>query len=135
VADLSFLHSGDARKLLADVEAARTKAMGLIDSHVGGPFSWALDAFRGRLGYWLHVSIVQAWNEEERRTPYATFAKGWLADDRNVLLAVLATERQNNVDACALLGMWLKANDAATHALVAADTRKVLRDLEEPHHG
>jgi hypothetical protein len=134
VRSLACIHSGDARKLLDEVAAARERALALIATHKGGPFSWPLDSFGGRLGYWLHVGIVQAWNEEDRRTPYAEFAARWLASDTNVLLALLAVERSDYVDARDLLRLWLMATDAATLALVARDTRHVLKDEEGLDH-
>jgi hypothetical protein len=99
-----FIGKGDVRLLLDEVGETRGKALGLIANHKGGSFSWPLDAFGGRLGYWLHVSIVQAWNEEERRTDYAEFAEKWLSNDTNILLCLLALERQTVADVISATG-------------------------------
>jgi hypothetical protein len=94
-----FIGKGDASLLLVEVQQVRERAQKLVNERglrLLRGFSWPLDAFGGRLGYWLHVGIVQTWNREV--DSYTVHALRWLESDTNILLCLLAVERQVRAD-------------------------------------
>jgi hypothetical protein len=90
--EYTFMTTGNTNAFVAEIVDIRAKALKLINGYEGRMFSWPLDGYGGDMGYWLHVSILRDWSRE--REEYDSFARTWLADDRNILMCMLAVERQ-----------------------------------------
>lgn len=105
----AFISKGDARLMLAEVEEVRSRAQKLVSVHdyADGGFSWPLDSFGGRMGYWLHVGILQSW---DYKGSYREFALKWLEIDANILLCLLAVERQVRADVVSCISAPEAAN-------------------------
>lgn len=58
-------------------------------SHRRSVFSWPMDRIAGkRYGYIIHVSIVEAWNDQNRETSCEECHRYWLSNLSNIRQAV-----------------------------------------------